>query len=326
MKKKIALALCLSLVLTSCSLKSKNNDKSNSNELKSQSNTQNNLIIGESKDNKSNNLSKSNEKIESPSKTLSIKDIKKAMVDLGGFDQAFTDKLSDKEIKSYQKDADQISKKTGFWNKLTLMFNQIAKENPNTSRFYPDSSIEDIVNNWVYSTDEGLDHYANARVYIGQNGFDASQVPNGELRKIFNKVYDENKYATYDENIEKASQKLKKKYPNGYEGKENSEKSDTKVEEKDNSQAKTSLDQGNRPVDKFSENKKDYDAFRKELVDQYKFSKKSVEKITNNDIDLAYLRAQKKLEDEGFGDIGLVINEIAKMYPGSSSMYPGNEN
>lgn len=326
MKKKIGLVLCLSLVLTSCGIFDKDNKSNSSNSsVSSESNNKNNLLIGESVDYKSNNLSSSNTSNIDSSNELSIDDIKKAMIDLGGFDQSFVDGLSDEDIKKYQKDANDLREKTGFWNTLTLMFNQIARENPNTSKFYPETTVEDVVNNWVYSNDQGLDHYTNARTYLGQNGFDASQVPNGELKNIFFEIYDEDKYATYDENIVKASQKLKEKYPNGYEENQNNENNEEK-DTQENSKKQTSIDIKNRPIDKFSENKEEYDSFRKELKNKYKFSKKSIEKITNNDIDLAYLRAQKKLDGKSLDDIELVIKEIAKMYPGSSSMYPGDEN
>lgn len=326
MKKKIGLVLCLSLVLTSCGIFNKDNKSNSSNSsISSESNNKNNLLIGESVDYKSNNLSSSNTSNIDSSNELSIDDIKKAMIDLGGFDQSFVDGLSDEDIKKYQKDANDLREKTGFWNTLTLMFNQIARENPNTSKFYPETTVEDVVNNWVYSNDQGLDHYTNARTYLGQNGFDASQVPNGELKNIFFEIYDEDKYATYDENIVKASQKLKEKYPNGYEENQNNENNEEK-DTQENSKKQTSIDIKNRPIDKFSENKEEYDSFRKELKNKYKFSKKSIEKITNNDIDLAYLRAQKKLDGKSLDDIELVIKEIAKMYPGSSSMYPGDEN
>ncbi len=294
MKKKIGLVLCLSLVLTSCGIFDKDNKSNSSNSsVSSESNNKNNLLIGESVDYKSNNLSASNTSNIDSSNELSIDDIKKAMIDLGGFDQSFVDGLSDEDIKKYQKAANDLSEKTGFWNKLTLMFNQIAKENPNTSNIYPETTVEDVVNNWIYSDDQGLDHYTNARTYLGQNGFDASQVPNGELKNIFFEIYDEDKYATYDENIIKASQKLKEKYPNGYEENQNNENNEEK-DTQENSKEQTSIDIKNRPIDKFSENKEEYDSFRKDLKNKYKFSKKSIEKITNNDIDLAYLRAQKK--------------------------------
>ena len=325
MKKKIGLVLCLSLVLTSCGIFDKDNKSNSSNSsVSSESNNKNNLLIGESVDYKSNNLSSSNTSNIDSSNQLSIDDIKKAMIDLGGFDQSFVDGLSDEDIKKYQKDANDLSEKTGFWNKLTLMFNQIARENPNTSKFYPETTVEDVVNNWIYNNDEGVDHYTNTRTYIGQNGFDASQVPNKELKNIFFEIYNDDKYATYNENIVKASQKLKEKYPNGYEENQNNENNEKKYTQ-ENSKEQTSIDIKNRPIDKFSENKEEYDSFRKELKNKYKFSKKSIEKITNNDIDLAYLRAQKKLDEKSLDDIELVIKEIAKMYPGSSSMYPGDD-
>ena len=54
------------------------------------------------------------------------------------------------------------------------------------------------------------------RNYLSQRGFDASKVPNGILKEIFFNVYDENKLKSYDEQIDKACQKLKEKFPNGY--------------------------------------------------------------------------------------------------------------
>ncbi|MFV1005206.1 hypothetical protein, partial [Klebsiella pneumoniae] len=76
-------------------------------------------------------------------------------------------------------------------------------------------------------------------------------------------------------------------------------------------------------VDNFSENQSDYDEFKRSLVELYEFDPDVVAQMTNEDIDLAANRGQKILEETGYGDIGLIINELAKMYPGSSTMYPG---
>ena len=46
--------------------------------------------------------------------------------------------------------------------------------------------------------------------------------------------------------------------------------------------------------------------------------------MTNEDIDIAYTRALKRLDETGYGDIGLIFEELGKMYPGSSTMYPGD--
>lgn len=47
--------------------------------------------------------------------------------------------------------------------------------------------------------------------------------------------------------------------------------------------------------------------------------------MKNEDIDIAYTRAMSKLEETGEGDLGLIIEELGNMYPGSSTMYPGEQ-
>ncbi|WP_236785929.1 hypothetical protein [Anaerococcus ihuae] len=321
MKKILILALSLSLIFTGCAKDKKNTEENSSSNQKitEKSNQENNLTVGE-EENLENTSISSNEKGKK-SKNLSNDEIRKAMVDIGGFSKKFVDNFKDEDIKKYEKKAEELREKTGFWNKLTLFFSQVAKDNENSSKIYPDISVDEV-ENWVYSGDENTDNYKNARRYLKQRGFDASEVPNGILREVFFKVYDENKLASYEKQIDKAYEKLKEKYPNGYV--ENStEKKDIDNENK-NSQKNKNRENGG--IKKFAEKNKDYDEFRKELVDQYGFSKESVEKISNEDIDLANYRAKNKLEETGYGDIGLVINEIAKMYPGASTMYSEDDN
>ena len=59
------------------------------------------------------------------------------------------------------------------------------------------------------------------------------------------------------------------------------------------------------------------------MVSHYDFDEEVVANMSNKDLDLAYTRAQRRLEETGFGDIGLIFDEIGKLYPGASSMYPG---
>lgn len=266
------------------------------------------------------NTSNSSNEKGKKSKNLSNDEIRKAMVDIGGFSKKFVKNFKDEDIKKYEKKAEELREKTGFWNKLTLFFSQVAKDNENSSKIYPDISVDEV-ENWVYSGDDNTDNYKNARRYLKQRGFDASEVPNGILREVFFKVYDENKLASYEKQIDKAYEKLKEKYPNGYV--ENS--TDKKDIDNENKNSQKNKNRENGVIKKFAEKNEDYDKFRKELVDQYGFSQESVEKISNEDIDLANYRAKNKLEETGYGDIGLVINEIAKMYPGASTMYPGDE-
>lgn len=321
MKKTIILALSLSLIFTGCA-KDKKNTKENlssNQKITEKSNQENNLTVGEEK--KLENTSNSSNEKGKKSKNLSNDEIRKAMVDIGGFSKKFVKNFKDEDIKKYEKKAEELRDKTGFWNKLTLFFSQVAKDNKNSSKIYPDVSVDEV-ETWVYSGDDNTDNYTNARRYLKQRGFDASQVPNGILREIFFKVYDENKLASYEKQIDKSYEKLKEKYPNGYV--ENSTKKETSTNENKNSQNNNQSKESGI-MKKFAEKNEDYDEFRKELVDQYGFSQESVEKISNEDIDLANYRAQKKLKETGYGDIGLVINEIAKMYPGASTIYTGDD-
>lgn len=215
MKKILILALSLSLIFTGCAKDKKNTEEnlSSNQKITEKSNQENNLTVGE-EENSENTSNSSNEKGKK-SKNLSNDEIKKAMVDIGGFSKKFVDNFKDEDIKKYEKKAEELREKTGFWNKLTLFFNQVAKDNENSSKIYPDISVDEV-ESWVYSGDENKDNYKNARRYLKQRGFDASGVPNGILREIFFKVYDENKLASYEKQIDKAYEKLKEKYPNDY--------------------------------------------------------------------------------------------------------------
>ncbi|MDO4594064.1 MAG: hypothetical protein Q4B52_01680, partial [Tissierellia bacterium] len=57
-----------------------------------------------------------------------------------------------------------------------------------------------------------------------------------------------------------------------------------------------------------------YDKFREDLYTMYDFNKDVALSVTNNDIDEANKRAKKKLEEVKYGDIGLVLQELKKMY------------
>ena len=74
---------------------------------------------------------------------------------------------------------------------------------------------------------------------------------------------------------------------------------------------------------RFGSSQTDYDAIKSAMVQYYEFSPSVVNQMTNEDIDKAYTRAMDRLEETGFGDIGLIFDELGKMYPGASTMYPG---
>lgn len=349
MNKKIILALSLAVVLAGCSEKtvkedSNINPSTVTNERSNEKNS-NNLTVGSNLSNDlSNDLSNEEKKSKATFKhvELSKDELRDALVDNEGFSQSFVDGLSDEDIEKYAKKADDLRKRTGFWNKLNFFANQIAKDYPDASTSYPEATVTEVEEYWDYTTDDRTDMYTNVRSYMLDRGYDASSVPNGVLKEIFFKVYEDNKFASYNDHVDLATKALEEKYPNGYDGgsvgdmdenstnsqnsnEENSEENNEKEERKDSnkSSSKDLMKGSSDNIYKFSENKDDYDSFRQELVKNYEFDQDKVKDISDADIDLAYYRAQEKLEKEGFGDIGLVIDEIGKMYPGYSTMYPG---
>lgn len=345
MNKKIIIALSLTVILAGCSEKTVKED-SNINQsvvTSERSNEKNsdNLTVGSES---SNNFSNEDKKSKDTFKhvELSKDELKKALVDNEGFSQSFVDGLNDEDIDKYSKIADDLRQRTGFWNKLNLFSNQIAKDYPDSSTSYPEATVTEVEEYWDYTTDDRTDMYTNVRSYMLDRGYDASSVPNGVLKEIFFKVYEDNKFASYNEHVDLATKALKEKYPNGYDGgsvgsleensntpdnssndSKNENKSENDSKDKESSNSSQAIMKGSSDnIYKFSDNKDDYDQFRQELVKNYEFDQDKVKDISDADIDLAYYRSQERLEKEGFGDIGLVIDEIGRMYPGYSTMYP----
>ena len=160
--------------------------------------------------------------------------------------------------------------------------------------------------NWPKSTDKVTDKYADERKFIANLGYDQAEIDkmsDKKLEEAFKKAYDKNPEGLYNDYIESV-------------GKNNFDKNE-------NSTSDVKAQNSSQNVEKFSQNQSDYDEFKKSLVELYEFDPDVVAQMTNEDIDLAASRGQKILEETGYGDIGLIINELAKMYPGSSTMYPG---
>lgn len=219
---------------------------------------------------------------------------------VGQFDTEVLDKISDEDIKDYYLRAKATCDKTGYWDVKDIVFQQIAKDYPDYSNKFPYDFIDEIYS-WNKSKDEVSDKYQEERTNLINLGYDPSKVnkiTDKDLEKAFKKAYKDNEEGLYTDYVSAVGKDLFG----------------------DNKEANSTDDK----TLKFAENDADYDEFKQGLVQAYGFSQESVDKISKDDIDLAYTRAQKKLEETGFGDVGLIINELAKMYPGSSTMYPGN--
>ena len=236
-------------------------------------------------------------------KNLDIDKWKGYIVDMGEFDQSILDKLNEDEITDLYKRAVSASKKTGYWDVKDYFFQELAKRYPDYSTKFPLDEIE-ATYNWMASKDDVTDKFADERAFLVDLGYDEKKIEetsDKDLEKYFKDAYKEKEDGYYNDYLSLVGDKNFKS---------NMEK---EVEESKDSDIK-----------KFREDPADYDRFREDLVNLYEFDPNKVDDITNDDIDLAFTRGNKKLEETGFGDIGLVINEIAKMYPGYSTMYPGN--
>ncbi|MGO3017692.1 MAG: hypothetical protein ACTIH2_00945 [Anaerococcus sp.] len=237
---------------------------------------------------------------------IDVEDWKNKIVSIGEFNQDFVDSLAKERIKDLVTEAREISQTTGYWDVKDFVFQKLAKDFPGESNKFPLDSIENIYEWKISDDDQGVDKYQTERKFLEEKGLDSAkayEIPNKDLKAAFKKAYEENENGLYDDYISAVYKILS---------------SDS--EETTQSENNTNQDSSNLAY----ENQQDYDKLRKVMVDYYEFNPDVVENITNEDIDIASERAQKRLEETGYGDIGLIFDELGKMYPGSSSMYPGN--
>lgn len=310
--KKITLIIGFSLALVSCSAITGSNIDTR----------ETNLVLDDyekDKKIKDNILSTDNENISSIlennnkeyGKTtndtkIDVEDWKNKIVSIGEFNQDFVDSLAKERIKDLVTEAREISQTTGYWDVKDFVFQKLAKDFPGESNKFPLDSIENIYEWKISDDDQGVDKYQTERKFLEEKGLDSAkayEIPNKDLKAAFKKAYEENENGLYDDYISAVYKILS---------------SDS--EETTQSENNTNQDSSNLAY----ENQQDYDKLRKVMVDYYEFNPDVVENITNEDIDIASERAQKRLEETGYGDIGLIFDELGKMYPGSSSMYPGN--
>lgn len=247
---------------------------------------------------------------------ISGKNLKKILTDIGEFDPAFVRKLDDDELVELYEKAEKESKDTGYWDVKDFFFQELANENPEKSLKFPLDSVESKYN-WQASQDDTIGNkFEYERNTMVENGEDYNKVwsyTDKDMEDAFHKAYEKDPLAYYEDYVKMAYEIL----------------SGENLENSKNDQESTTKEDGAaNPEDyenllKFGSSDKDYQALKEALVNHYEFDKKIVDKIPNKDIDLAYTRAQKRLEETGFGDIGLVFDELGKLYPGASTMYTG---
>lgn len=234
--------------------------------------------------------------------------LKKLMVDMGEFAPSLARKLDGDDLVKLYKKCEKMSERTGYWDVKDFFFQELANEYPEKSLKFPLKSIESKYY-WKKSPEDLIgDKFQWERNLMVENGADYDTIwsfTDKEIEDAFHEAYEEDPLAYYDDYVEKACEILT--------GSSNEEDGETGAADPEDY----------KDLIKFGSNERDYEALKDAMVNHYEFDKKIVEKIPNKDIDLAYTRAQKRLEETGFGDIGLVFDELGKLYPGASTMYTG---
>lgn len=308
-RKSLALALALGLVITGCN--SSNDETSKVSE----------ETIAKALDGKVDleKEKKEEEKKEKPIDKLtdeakwepSADNLRKLMVDMGEFAPSLARKLSDEDLVDLYKKCEEMSYRTGYWDVKDFFFQELANEYPDQSLKFPLESIEKKYY-WKQASEDSIGNKfeweRNLMVENGANYDEIWSFTDKEIEEAFHEAYEKDPLAYYEDYVDMAAEILTG---------EKADDSDTE----ENDGAANPEDYEN--LIKFGSSETDYKALKEAMINHYEFDKEIVDKIPNKDIDLAYTRAQKRLEETGFGDIGLVFDELGKLYPGASTMYTG---
>ncbi|WP_311537512.1 hypothetical protein [uncultured Anaerococcus sp.] len=311
--KTIVLALALSILVTGCNGANPTSSKVSEETIAKALDSKVDL----EKEKAAEKKEKADEKTEEAKFEINGENLKMMLRDIGEFDPSFVRKLDDDDLIDLYEKAEEISKETGYWDVKDFFFQELAKENPDTSLKFPLDSVESKYN-WQASQDDTIgnkfEYERNLMVEKGENYNEVWSYTDQEVEEAFHEAYEKDPLAYYDDYVKMAYEILS--------GNEN--ESPSQDDEESGSKSEGAAD----PADyenllKFGSSQKDYDAIKDAMVNHYEFDKAIVKDIPNKDIDLAYTRAQKRLEETGFGDIGLVFDELGKLYPGASTLYTG---
>lgn len=305
-RKSLILALALGFVITGCKdsdlPQSKVSEETIAKALDGKVDLEKEQKEEEKKE-KTSDQSTENEKWQANGKNL-----KQLMIDMGEFAPSLARKLDGDDLVKLYKKCEKMSERTGYWDVKDFFFQELANEYPEKSLKFPLKSIESKYF-WKKSPDDLIgDKFQWERNLMVENGADYNEIwsfTDKEIEDAFHEAYEQDPLAYYDDYVKKACEILTG----------NSDEEDVETGAADPEDYKDLI--------KFGSDERDYEALKDAMVKHYEFDKKIVEKIPNKDIDLAYTRAQKCLEETGFGDIGLVFDELGKLYPGASTLYTG---
>lgn len=319
--KKILASLALIAVLSACNNKEAKNTQNVANDEEISQALEDNNTETTSEDSKEEDTSLA----EKESETTDYNKWREMIVEFGEFDQDFADELSDEEIDTVVEKAKELSEETGYWDQKDFVFQELAIENPYQSSKFPLDSIAAKYNQVASEEGELTDRFNYERTLMGTWGYPIDKVWGTDdyyIQEALKIAYMENEELYFDDYVKRAADILflNKLSPE----EESDENTDT---EKDTSD--TSKEEDEKPkkptMRRFGSSQTDYDAIKAAMVQYYEFSPSIVNQMTNDDIDKAYTRAMDRLEETGFGDIGLIFDELGKMYPGASTMYTGEE-
>ena len=312
--KSIILALALGFVITGCKDSQTPESKVSEETIAKALDGKVDLEKEKKEEDKEKKETKDDGSVEKAKITIDADFLRKIMVDMGEFAPSLARKLDDEKLLELYEKCEEMSERTGYWDVKDFFFQELANEYPDQSLKFPLESIETKYY-WKKSPEDLIGNKfeweRNLMVENGANYDEIWSFTDEEVELAFHKAYEKDPLGYYEDYVEMAQEILT---GTGYD--ENSE-----LEETTETGAANPEDYEN--LLKFGSSETDYTAIKEAMVNHYEFDKEIVDKMPNKDIDLAYTRAQKRLEETGFGDIGLIFDEIGKLYPGASTMYTG---
>ena len=244
------------------------------------------------------------------------------ILNIGDFSPTLVKNLTDKDLEELIQKANDLSEETGYWDAKDFVFQELAKMYPELSNKFPLDSIENRYNQTAAEKGDykGMfDHERQLMINLGYPADKVWAVDDKTVQDAFHKAYEDNIDLYYDDYIKNAGEIL---FGDNKQEEQSQEQDDK--ETKNDEQSSETSDNTNK-FKKFGSSQTDYDAIKSALVQYYEFSPATVNQMKNEDIDIAYTRAMSKLEETGEGDLGLIIEELGNMYPGASTMYPGEQ-
>lgn len=319
--KKILASLALITVLSACNNKEAKNVQNVANDEEISQALEDNNTETTSEDSKEEDTSLA----EKESDTTDYDKRRDMIVEFGEFDEDFADELSDEEIDTVVEKAKELSEETGYWDQKDFVFQELAIENPYQSSKFPLDSIAAKYNQEAAEEGELTDRFNYERTLMGTWGYPIDKVWGTDdyyIQEALKIAYMENEELYFDDYVKRAADIL---FLNKLSPEEESDEN-TDAENLENT-SDSSQEEEKKPkkptMRRFGSSQTDYDAIKSAMVQYYEFSPSVVNQMTNEDIDKAYTRAMDRLEETGFGDIGLIFDELGKMYPGASTMYTG---